>query len=1169
MFRRHLNPLAAEVALLLLGTMLGIVSNFAAGGPGNRWEWLVAIGALMVLVVGLQVWQHQAQRAPSRTAVWNADRPPYPGLEEFTEEDAGVFFGREPEITELYSRLHPALPAQAQRLITLVGPSGIGKSSLVRAGLLPRLSRRRNPWTIIPPVVPEDRPVSNLARALGCRPDDLAKAGEAAAMIVARVDELRGTGSSPALLVVDQAEELLTLSAGRDAFLDLLGKVLEKDQRLWVIMILRSEFLTGFLETTYARMFHGPVAVGALSRASLFEVIERPAEQAGLAFDPPGLVQAMVDETGGGDALPLLAYTLQELYLAAGPTGRITTDAYHRLGGVAGALTRQADRVTAELAELDAPVIETLLRFVTIADIEPTRRRVRRATLTPAEATVADAFVSARLVTASAFPDGEAALEVAHEALFRQWAPLRQAIEAEAEHLRHRADLERWARDWERSGREDSYLLRAERLRAAVEWASERTALATELPLVAQFIEASRSVDHAAMVRLADAIAQRALGGVDTDPEHALLLSLTALEECAVTSLVRRSLATALAASGTRGVLRGHDDWVQGVTWSPDGRLLATCSRDGTAAIWASDHAGPIRVLRGHEDAVRAIAWSPDGEALATGSYDRTARIWDARTGEMREVLAAHTGDVLGVAWSPDGTRLATASRDRVVRIFVPGEGGDPMVITGHATPVRAVAWSPDGRILASAGDDRVARLWDGKTGAAMGATRGHTDSVHSLSWSPDGRRLVTGGRDKTVRIWSVPHLRGTACLRGHEDGVTAVAWSPRGHLVASASQDRTVRVWDPTLGGDPLVLRGHADAVTAVAYSPDGNRLATAAYDRTVRLWDPGQSGEVSVLRGHRDTVRSVAWSPDSRGLVSGSQDRTVRIWDADRGTETLRLRGHKNTVRAVAWSPDGKRVAAASFDPLLRVWDASTGGEPKVLRGHSDAVFGLAWSPDGRLASGSRDRTVRIWDLNRSQARVLATHTDELYDVAWSPDGRWIAVASQDRTARVWDAGTGDEVAALRGHTETVWGVAWSRGGRRLATASQDWTVRVWEPLGSAETIVLRGHEDAVRQVAWSPDGTHLATVSLDRTLRVWETSSGDELLVLGIHPGPATSVAWSPDGRRIATGSYEPAVRIWTAITDLATLVERARARVFQDLSAETRQALMLPPHASNAV
>jgi len=1163
-FNRRLNPLAVEVLLLMLGTVLGIVSNFAAGGPGKRWVWLAAIALLMVMVVALQIWQHQSQRPPPRAPVWDSARPPYPGLEEFTEEDAGVFFGREAEIMMLYSRLHPALPAQADRLIALVGPSGVGKSSLVRAGLLPRLSRRRNPWTNIPPIVPEDSPAVNLARTLGCPPDSLRGPGAAAA-VVQRISELSGIG--PALLVIDQAEVLLRLNRDRDDFLTMLRDATERDQRLWVIMILRSEFLTGFLETGFARMFQDPVAVGAMSRGSLFEVIERPAAPAGLVFDPPGLVREMVDDTGGGDALPLLAYTLQELYLAAGPAGRITAQTYQQLGGVTGALTRQADRVTAELTRigLGDQVIETLLRFVTISDSEPIRRRARRDALTSAETAVADAFVAARLVTSHAAADGVAGLEVAHEALFRQWPPLRLAIEAAAGDLRHRADLERWARDWERSGLRESYLLRDERLREATQWMVTHGEMASELPLVAEFLEASKRVDRAGMMRLADAIAQRALVTVGSDPEHALLLAVTAAEECAVTSMVRRALATALATSRTRGVCRGHTDWVQGVAWSPDGRRLATCSRDRTVRIWMRDHDEPAAIITGHEDVVRGLAWSPDGRTLATASYDGTARIWDTTTGSALATLRGHTDDVLGVAWAPDGTRLATASRDRTIRIWAANDHSEAGVLSGHAAAVRAVAWSPDGSILASVGDDRTVRLWDAKTGAETRAGRGNDDVLNGLVWSPDGRRLATCGRDRTVRVWSVPHLHATACLRGHEDTVIAVAWSPRGRWLASGGNDRTVRIWDPTLGGDPLVLRGHTDAVTSIAWSPDGWRLATGSFDRTVRVWDADLGGDVIVLRGHRDNLRSVAWSPDSRRIATGSQDRTVRVWSAESGAELLRLRGHKNTIRDVAWSPDGRRIAAASLDRLLRVWRADDGGEPTILRGHADAVLGLSWSPDGRLASCSRDGTVRVWD--GAIGRTICVHDDELHDVAWSPDGRWLAAASQDRTARVWDAETGREVAVLRGHSETVWRVAWSGSGRRLATASQDRTVRLWEPFGAAPATVLRGHEDAVRQAAWSPDERHLATVSYDGTLRVWDTASGAELVVLGVHPGPVTCLAWSPDARRIVTGSFEHTARIWNVTTDLTSLLERAKERVFQDLTAQQRQALMLPhrPHS----
>ena len=255
----------------------------------------------------------------------------------------------------------------------------------------------------------------------------------------------------------------------------LLECALEADQQLWILLIMRSEFLTSFLATAHARLFRDPVTVGALSRTALFEVIAGPAAQAGLRFDPPELVQLMVDEAGGGEALPLLAFTLQELYLDAGRSRVVTGADYRRMHGVTGALRRQADRVTAELraADPDSPVMATLLRFVAFTDGAAARRRVRAEPplILPSAGSRTRSCPPACCV-ASSRADGEAVLDVAHEALFRHWAPLRQEIEAHTEELQRRADLERWAADWERSGRQDSYLLRADRLRAVSQFAA-------------------------------------------------------------------------------------------------------------------------------------------------------------------------------------------------------------------------------------------------------------------------------------------------------------------------------------------------------------------------------------------------------------------------------------------------------------------------------------------------------------------------------------------------------------------------------------------------------------------------------------------------------------------------------------------------------------------------
>ncbi|MGH8898324.1 MAG: ATP-binding protein [Egibacteraceae bacterium] len=561
--RRRLS-IVLNILLLVLGVLLALVVDYLANTAGvsapafsllQRWA-LPLFGVALVLIIGVQVWLYLLERPPSAKRTWDSSRPPYPGLESFIEEDAGVFFGREPQIVELLDRLHPTLPNHAHRFVTVIGPSGAGKSSLVQAGLLPRLALRRTRWAIAPPLVPGDQPTQNLARSLaaalpGATPDALAaELGTGPAALVRRVEELRAAaGARSVLLVVDQAEELLTRAGEQEraAFLGLLDGALRDDSRLWVVATLRSEFLTGLLTTGFADLFRSPVVIGSLERAALFQVIEGPAAQAGVTF-APGVVNELVDDTGGGDALPLLAYMLQALYLRVGPGGSVSAEDYRQLSGVAGALSRQADKVTAELQAGDgaAPVLSTLLKFVTVDEAGPTRWRVRRGTLIDAERRVVDGFVTARLLTSDAEGD-DTVVEVAHEALFRQWPPLRQAIETRADDLRQRAELERWASDWVRSGRRDSYLLRDERLEIAQQRTAAHGDVALELPLVHEFLGRSRRSDRAALERLSEAVARRALASVDHDPEQGILLALAAIEECAPTRLAQRALLAALA----------------------------------------------------------------------------------------------------------------------------------------------------------------------------------------------------------------------------------------------------------------------------------------------------------------------------------------------------------------------------------------------------------------------------------------------------------------------------------------------------------------------------------------------------------------------------------------------------------------------------------------------
>lgn len=507
--------------------------------------------------------------------------------------------------------------------------------------------------------------------------------------------------------------------------------------------------------------------------------------------------------------------------------------------------------------------------------------------------------------------------------------------------------------------------------------------------------------------------------------------------------------------------LRHEKTQVYSASFSPDGKRLAT-SVLSYVDIWDTEKGELVRTLKGHVERppVPRVTYSPDGKLLASASWDNHVIVWDAETGEPIHTLGSGYGGAVytpynAVVFSPDGKNLCACSGNKTISVWNVADGKLINDWRAHDQTIFALEYSHDGSRIASAGVDGRVRVWNAATAALETDLLGHRDVIRSLAFSNNDRTLVSAGKDQRIKRWAVKDQPPSVikCAKG----VWSAPFSTDGKRIATASSDKSVRVWDLANGKELASFINLPEQATSTAFSPDRKRLAAVTNDPIVFVWNLETQEVLQELKGHTGGNPCVVWNTKGDRIATASYDGSIRVWDPDRGEITLVIDKKEAGSYRIAFSPDDSTIAAAGNDGIVHLWNAKSGEETAALSGHKSKLLSVCYSRDGALlASAGFDATVRIWDVKTGEClHSMKGHGREVYGLAFTPDGSRLGSASYDQTVRLWDVKRGVCVATVIQSDESAYALEFSPDGTRLAATFVDGSVRLLDTLSEAERL------------------------------------------------------------------------------------------------------------------
>lgn len=1123
---------------------------------------------------------------------WDGKRPPWPGIVSFDERDAAIFFGRDQEILDVVQRLEAKRSLGGAPLTLLAGASGSGKSSLLKAGVVPYLARDTANWWCLPPFRSGTDPTASLVgafrNALVARGQsfhaDTADPKDLVARLAVRLRQSVRPGTT-ILISIDQFEELFAIAAPdeRKSFLSLLGGLLSDDaaRPFLALATIRSDKLGDVLAGEGFALRHDTVTVSQMPSARLRVTIEGPARVAGITLQP-GLVDSILaDAAKLADGLPLIAFGMRDLYERRQGRSVIAVGDYEALGDPVRHL-RPLENVVRRAAELalqaravsDTEMLAVREAFVgSLVRIDHTGARSSRPSrmsdLPIAARPAIDTFIQARLLTVRGGSDEAQVVEVAHEALFRVWPQLTAWLDDEQDFLLGRRQIEDAREIWRQAPREakDDALLSGLLLQRARLWGEHYP---RRLESVSDFVHKSLHRDDTirhrqrTIVRAAFAVVfvvaiilagltYWAVGERNRAENSAVAVAEQRDKGVAIRSLMladlakQRNTARDFGTSIALSLEALRDPYGEGTTASPEAQT------ELRHALWnlRERHVLPI----GREQGTNVIEFSPDGSLLLTGSWDGVARLWNARSGELVKMMVGHTTSISALAFTRDGNLIATGDTSGGMRIWDGTSGELLRTLRPHEDLVTSLEFSKDGKRLLSASWDLTARISDPLQDGRPIDFRGSRGHLWSAQFSQDEMRVATAGEDG-LRLYSAASGTMTQDLSDSHSQLMSLSVSP-------VSDDMMIT----TRWGLLIVLDGSGElerlraediwvACTDCAqFSPDGSLIA-AGSKGGVSIID-ANTGELLRRTKSPDDGPSnyVHFSPDGQFVLSDEGNGSAVLNRVSDGTAVETFSGHTSFLSALAVSPDGEIFVTGSRDGTVRTWSAdSVAGATHLPIPNS--ITWAAYSPDGAtLAIAETSNEEGEWSTqgrigffgtaDRNYAAASPIHHDYVTLGAFSPDSsRLVTVSEGDGVFQadgkqileppmvmLWGTSKHELVAQLQGHTDRVNDTIFSPDGKVLVTPSNDGTLRRWSASTGALIDTLRGHNGVVVSAVFSRDGSRLLSYSLDRTARLWD-ADGKPVAVLEGHGAAIRTAVFSPDGTKVATGSDDYDVRVWNA-------------------------------------